>query len=126
MRETRLRSPQHVIQKVGGQAEAILRCLHKAEEVIFRSDVRNLPGLQVGRTEKVNQRGRCEVKEMARNIEMEPSRFTYFGFGRAEVWYCDHQHPTGAQQARYVQQRCRRIVHMLGDMPENNRVIADA
>src|ERR1039457_4815220 len=126
MCETRLRSPQYVIQKVYGQAEAVLRRLHKAEEVIFWSDVHHLPGLKSGRTEKVHQRARGEMKEMARNIEMKPSRFAYFGFGRSEVWHRDHQPPTRTQQARYLQQCCRRIVHVLGHVPENDRVIAGA
>src|ERR1017187_10177158 len=126
MRETRMRPPQYVIQKVGGQAEAVLRRLHKAEEVVFWSGVHDLPGLKPGCTEKVHQRARCEVKEMAWNIEVKPSGFAYPGFGRAEVWYRDHQHPTGTQQARYLQQCCRRIVHVLGHVPENDRVIAGA
>src|ERR1035441_7931608 len=102
MRETRMRPPQYVIQKVGGQAEAVLRRLHKAEEVVFWSGVHDLPGLKPGCTEKVHQRARCEVKEMAWNIEVKPSGFAYPGFGRAEVWYRDHR-----SEERRVGDACR-------------------
>jgi hypothetical protein len=63
---------------------------------------------------------------MAWNIEVEPSGFANFGFGRPEVRYRDHHHSAGAQQASDVAQRCRRIVHVLGHMPEHNSVIAHA
>jgi hypothetical protein len=66
--------------------------------------VHYLAGLKTGVSEEVRQRGRGEVKQMARNIEVKPAGFADSGFERPEVWYSDHQHSTGTQRARDIVQ----------------------
>jgi len=88
--------------------------------------VHYLAGLKTGVGEEVRQRGRGEVKQMARNIEVKPPGFADSGFERPEVWYSDHQHSTWTQQAPDVVQCPRWIVHVLDNMPKHYSVIADA
>ena len=119
--------PSHlVIQEVEGEAHGVLQGLHDTEDIVFRSDVHYLAGLETGVDEEAHQPGRCEVKQVPRNIKVKPSVFAYFRFGRAEVRHRNYQHSTRAQEKGYVAQSCRWIVHVLGDVPEQYSVIADA
>jgi hypothetical protein len=126
MCQARLPPSHDAIQEVEGETHGVLQRLHKAEDVVFRRDVHYLAGLKTGVGEEVRQRGRGEVKQMARNIEVKPPGFADSGFERPEVWYSDHQHSTWTQQAPDVVQCPRWIVHVLDNVPKHYSVIADA